>query len=86
MQNVWSFFKKVGTCPYAENEKDGGGDGHYWNTVAHIKMKMDGVPPHVFANTPESFKKAVIEDLRAKRRYLDDFSHDVVQEILGQKY
>ena len=86
MQGVWSFIKKVGQDPYAENAKDGEANGHYWCAVEHTQMQNDGVASYVFNSTLETFRQAVVEDLRAKKRYLDDFNHDTVQEILGRKY
>lgn len=86
MQDVWSFIKKVGQDPYAENAKEGDANGHYWCAVEHTQMKHDGVAPYVFKSTLETFRHAVVEDLRAKKRYLDDVNHDTVQEILGRKY
>jgi hypothetical protein len=86
MQEVWSFIKKAGQDPYAENAKDGDANGHYWCAVAHEKMRQDGVAPHAFKLDADAFQQRTIEELRAQKRYLDDFTCDTVQEILGRKY
>ena len=85
MSRTWSYIKKVGSDPYTENDS-GDGDGHFWETLPHETMTKDGVPPHTFTLTEETFEQAVAENLRVQRRYLEDIDNATVQEILGLKY